>query len=391
MADTEDLPTLDEVVELAQDELRLAVDPQGRTTVNLTDGSRNTALVSMQTGLAMRVVRYAADREAASRASTAEEDDLDTVARDFYGEERKEEAFARGAIRLQRGAGRPAGTIPRGTRFAVPAAGASAAVVFEARETVAVASGDTEAVVPLRAIESGASGNLSDPNLITQILDTLPDTTWEIGAWSDPDGFAGGDERESDATLRARLLQIGTEDNDQRGTYAAIVAGALRVRGVRYAVAVEPRNGTVVLFVGDAGYALNEALAQDVRTELLNWRCFGVAVDLRPFTVSDVAISATVHMARGLENYDLATIAAQAEANLLAYFDARPYPDEYYLDRIQGALGDAHEEVQHVALLAPLADVQRPADTTYASTVTLTRYRVLPGTLQLTFAAPLTV
>lgn len=387
---TDELPTIAELAGRANSELRLALDPQGTGSVDLHDGSRLTALVSMQTGLAARVVRYAAARAAAARASTSEGDDLDIVARDDYGEERKGEARATGKIQLLRASGGDATSIPQGTRFAVPATDSTPSVVFLARATVPVLAGETLVTVNVQAQDAGEGGNLGAPGTVTQILDTLPDTGWSVT--SPPTGatFAGGAVRESDDVLRARLLQIGTEDNDQRGTRLAVLAGALRVRGVRYAIAVEPGNGSIALFIGDSNYAMNADVAAAVRTELLSWRCFGVPVDVRYFDVVELDIVATVYMARPLENYSVAALAVAAEGKVRAYFAARPHPDEYYLDRIRGALGDAHPEVQHVVLATPSADAGRVADAGYADVLAATVTRVRTGGVRLTFANPLT-
>ena len=287
---TDDLPSAQELAEIAEEELRLALDPHGTGAVDLHDGSRNTALVSMQVGLGLRVVRYAAERDAAARASTSNGDDLDGVGRDDYGEERKPEAFATGAVRLVRGSGRPSTAIPVGSRFAVPATTSTPAVVYRAAATLPVLANETTVHVPLVAVEAGEAANLEDPAAVTQIVDPLPDAAWAITTPTAGTVFGGGATAENDDVYRARLLQIGTEDNDQRGTRRAVLAGALRVPGVRYVVAVEPRNGTVALFVGDANYTLTTAMREAIETELLEWRCFGVPVELRTFTVVDVKI-----------------------------------------------------------------------------------------------------
>lgn len=389
----ETIPTITDLAERAEQELRLSLDPLGEGDVDLHDGSRATALVSMQVGLASRVTRYAADRVAATRISTAEGDDLDEAAADEFGEtgRRKEAIEATGSVRLSRGGGRPATTIPQGSRFAVPAAGTSPAVVFAARRTVAVLANETTVDVPLVAVEAGTSGNITDPATLSQILDVLPDTTWTVAAPPGGTVFGGGDDRELDDDYRARLSVAGTDEARTRGTAAAILLGALSVPGVRYAQAIEPLNGTVALYVGDPAHALPSALRDAVASSLRAWRCLGVPVDIRPFTVVDVPVTAFVYMTRALTAYDIEALRVAAIAAVQTYFDNRVNADEYFQDMIAAAIASVHPEVQHVSVTNPGTSEIRPADTAYASLLTINRYRVRPESIRVTFSNPLTV
>lgn len=386
-----DLPTPQELAEEAERSLRLALDPHGTGAIDLQDGSRNTALVSLMTAMGTRVVRYAAEREAASRVSTATSDDLTTVGRDDYGEPRKEAAYATGAVRLLRPGSRPSTTIPQGTRFAAPATTTTPAVTFYVAAAIPVLTNETTVNVPLVAVETGEAGNLADPALVTQIVDALPDSTWAITTPDVGTVFGGGDSAENDEVYRARLLQLSTEDgnDDEKGTRLAVLGAILRTSGVRYAVVVEPGDGTVAAFVGDPNYVLTPAMRDAVATALLGWRCFGVVVDLRPFVVTSVDVVATVAMARPLVHYDTDAITTVAEDLVRRYFAARPHPDEYWLAQIQGAIGQAHPEVQVVTLISPAANVTRPPDSAYGALVALPRYHF--RSLRLTFADPIVV
>lgn len=390
MAET--IPSVGELAERAEQELRVALDPGGAGDVDLHDGSRNTALVSMQVGLASRVSLYTADRVAAARATTARGDDLDEAGADDLGDvgQRKEAVTSTGVIRLLRGAGRPATSIPVGSRFAVPADGSVPAVVFVAASALAVLANETQVDVPLRADEAGTAGNISSAAAVTKILDALPDTGWSITTPPAGAVFGGGDDRESDDDYKARLTVAGTDDARHRGTRAAILLGALSVPGVRYAQAIEPLNGTIALYVGDPGFALPAALRARVAAELLNWRCLGVPVDLRAYTLTDISVVATVYMTRNLTDYDVEAIRREATNNVLKYMSDRVNADEYYQDMIQGAIGRAHPEVQHVYVASPSGSVIRPADTAYATLPTITRYRLTASNIRITFANPLT-
>lgn len=387
------LPTVDELADRAEQSTRLALDAPGRGDVDLHDGSRLTALVGMQVGLALRVGRYSSDRVIAARTSTAVDDDLDECGLDDFGEDgaRKDATAATGTVRLLRSPGRPATTIPQGSRFAVPATGTSPAVVFNAARTVAVLLNETTVDVPVVAVEAGTAGNISDPASVTQVVDVLPDTTWACTAPPAGTVFGGGDVREDDDTYRARLLSASPDEVREKGTLRAVRFGALKVPGVRFVQAVEPGGGSIVLYVGDPSYALPAALREAVATELLNWRCLGVPVDLRAYTVVDVPVVATIYMARDLSFYSLDTLREAAVVNVLAYFDNRVSADEYFTDMIRSACARVHPEVQRVVVSAPASDQQRVGAPAYAYLATINRYRCTRDNVRVTFANPSTV
>lgn len=384
-----DLPTPDDLARAAQGSLRVSLDPGGRGLVDLRAGSRLDAFVGVGAALGTRVSAYAADRAAAGRLATATGEDLDQFARDFFDEGRKVAVAATGSRRLTRTGGTGATSIPRGTRVGVPATATQPAVVFEAVETVAVGAGVTAVDVALRCTETGTAGNLTDPDAVTALLDPLP-TTSPASAWAlaaTPGAvFGGGAAVETDDELRYRLGQYDPITARIRGTRDAILAGTLRVPGVRWVTAIEPGDGTVVVFAGDAGFALPAALRSAIDTELLGWRCFGVPVLMRGFTVTPVTVTGTIYMARRLAEYDLNALRAVAVARVKAYFDARPYPDEYFVNALEAALFRADDEVQQVLLSSPTVDVRRPSDGGYGALGTAVRYVVTDASLQLTFA-----
>jgi hypothetical protein len=272
-------------------------------------------------------------------------------------------------------------------------------VVFGAREVVPVASGVLLVRVPIECTETGSKGNLADRTRLTQIVDTLPTTSpasvWSIapppgGTPAEEVAIGGGHEREDDDTLSARLVQLSPEDVRETGSYGAILAAALNTLGVRYAVAVEPLDGTVALYVGDENYVLTSAMRLAVEAALLAGRGYGVPVRLRPFTVVDVPIAATIYMGRPIVNFDIVDLRARGVAEVLRYFRLRPSPDEYYRDAITAALHRVHPEVQHVAISQPVGDVARAPDTAHGAFTAITRYRAVEGAITLTFTGPST-
>lgn len=395
-----DLPSPDDLAQAGRAAFRATLDPGGTGAVNLRAGSRNDTAISMMAALVNRVVGYVQDRVSANRLASASGDDLDALAADLYGETRKLDVAATGFVQLTRPPG-TATVIPAGSRFAVPATAAQPAVVFIAAQDVPSPQNLSSAIaayVPVVCAATGYAGNLTSPaTQLTSILDALPNPGWSIDSGymiANPAlfVFGGGAPGESDDTFRRRLAQLSPLAERARGTRDAVLAGSLRVAGVEHATLVEPNDGTIVLYVGDAAFALPSALATAVALELQNWRALGVPALVRAYAAAHVPIVATVYLARPLTNYDLTGLRAAMVATLIDYFDARPQPDEYYLDAIKAALarGAPAGQVQHVALAAPAADQPRPADATYGAVTALARYLVDAGDIQLTFAGPTT-
>lgn len=383
-----DLPSTDELVAIGRAAFRAAIDPEGTGTVNLRPGSRNDAALGVMAALGTRLANYAAGRAAARLLSSATGDDLDALGVDLYHEKRKAEAFATGQIRLTRG-GSSATSIPAGSRFAVPATDTSAAVVFYAPADVP--SSATSALVPLTAVESGESGNIGTPAAVTTILDPLPDTTWAIDTgYDDPpaSAFGGGAPAESDDTYRARLQQL--TPNVSGGTRAALVQGSTRVGGVGEVTPIEPFDGTVILYAGDANHVLPQAMSDAIETGLLDWRAFGLPVLPRTYDAQTVQIVATVHMARSVALYTNEDLRGLCTAAVIDYFARRERPDEYFLNGIESALFAGHPEVQNVVLTTPSVDVPRPTDASYGAITALARYTVSAASIALTFADPQT-
>jgi hypothetical protein len=395
-----ELPTPDELTRIAQAAVRTTIDPDGTGAVNLRPGSRHDILVSVTTAVGSRLAGYVSDRVSSMRLSTATGEDLDVLARDLFTESRKPANAATGKIRLIRADATESTYIPRGTRFAVPAQGSTAAVVFESTEDM-----QTDAalvVIPVRCTETGPRGNIRTPKAVKAILDPLPDPTWQLDPIYGPTGsfsflgdptsvFAGGTNRESDQDLRARLVRISIDDPRQRATERAVLAATLRVAGVVHATVIEPLDGTILVFAGDENFLLSEVMRLAIDAALRAWRAVGVPSIVRPYQAQVVPITGTIHMARSVSRYDAAAIKLAATNAVKHYFaSGRSRPDEYFVNAIENAMFSAHDEVQNVVLSAPAIDVIRPVDTAVSATSSLPRYRVEDASIAISIAGPLT-
>lgn len=396
------LATPPELATLGQQKLRSLLDPGGTGAVDLSPGSRNDVAISTNVAMYTRLFQYVADRLTARSLSTATGDDLDVLVTDLYQDSRKAANAATGSINLQR-TGTAQTLIPYGSQFAVPATSTTPGVAFFCMQDTPVAAGVLTTAVPLQCVQTDVVGNVQAA-LITQIKDPLPDTTWSIASVSATQYFAGGAPEESDDEFRARIQQSAFDDSKRRGTLTAIKTGALRVPGVVNVTAVEPNDGTVLVFCGDSAYNLSSTMQTGVQVELEDWRAFGVPAIVRPYDVITVTVVATVYMQRALSNYNAqggtGSVQAQAVANVISYFTNRQRPDEFFGSSIVAAMTAAHPEVQQVVINSlsvsggPTPDgtnsVRRSSDALYGSVQTMLRYVVSTASLQVNVAPPLT-
>jgi uncharacterized phage protein gp47/JayE len=418
------LATPAELATLAQQKLRSLVDPAGTGAVDLSPGSRNDNMISVNTALYTRLMQYAADRASARSLATATGDDLDALVADIYQDARKSANAATGYVYLIRdGSSTVATYIPYGTRFAVPATNTQQAVTFFSTQDVVVASGagtvhsGGSIAVPCQCVSADETGNVA-VSQITQILDTLPDTTWSLTLPTSSPTFisllssavtsnpfmAGGASAEDDDTFRARIQQSAFDDSKRRGTRAAIQAGALSVPGIASVTVVEPGDGTVLVFCGDSSYNLSPTTQAAVQVELENWRAFGVPTLVRPYNVVTVTVNATMYMQQPLQNYNTSggpgSLQAQAISNIQTYFKSRQRPDEFFGNLIESAIASASSGTQQVVInsistssgAAPdgTGSIRRVADSAYGSVQSMVRYIVTATSLRVNVAPPLT-
>lgn len=397
-----ELPSAQDVATFIDETLRGEIDPNATGAYDNSPGSDNAALISVLTKVAMGVYGYAADRKKASLGQSAEGDDLDVILEDVYFDERQGANAAVTTVYLKRTAGPLAATsIDQGTRFGVPQTSTTPAVTFEATQTVPVPSAQGYVAVPVKCQVEGSVGEVQ-LSAITQILDTLDDSNWVLyvpiggdpvlNGKPNPDVVGGGQDQENDDQAKARVLVRPAQAAP--GTKAGVYKGATTVPGVASAVPVEPGDGTGLVYAGDQNFLLPSALQQKVKVQLEDWRAFGVAVDVRPMTVVTVLITGTVYMQLDLSNYDLNALLSNAVAGVIAYFQTgRARPDEYFIDRIRGAIGDANQGTQSVVLSSPgvTADQKRPADGSMGAVSAITRYIVSAASIQITFQGPQTL
>jgi uncharacterized phage protein gp47/JayE len=175
-------------------------------------------------------------------------------------------------------------------------------------------------LVPAQALEAGVSGNVS-AGAIVNLGSALPYSTSVMN----PESAAGGDDAESDASLRERARSFFAVA--RRGTLAAIEQGALTVAGVRQATAIEyldsygDPNGHVDLYIADALGQANALLVSAVTRALVEWRAAGVIVVGHAAVPYWVGISLRLRYRTGIDSvlaFAAVRTAVAARVNALA-------------------------------------------------------------------------
>jgi len=282
---TPDLPTRADLYELGVEDViarSQARPPAQRISAEAltTQGSDINIFLSSVSAMAEEVLRQLAMRIAALYVDGASGSDLDRLVADRFSPliVRKGATPALVTLVLTRTSGSlPAITLATGTVFQGPNG-----QQFETTAAAAVPSGSNGPVsVVARARVAGTAGNLA-AGTITSFVSPPGDTALQV---TNPEPAAGGDDTETDASLRARAKTFFRAVS--KATKAAIEFGALTVPGVRQASSIEELDpssgeptGRVQLIIADANGQANAALVAAVQTALVEYRAEGIIVDI---------------------------------------------------------------------------------------------------------------
>lgn len=251
-------------------------------------GSDANLFVGSTSVVGAHIVRHLAYSVARLFLDSAEEDDLDRLAFDRYGEARKGATPAVGTVRFWRTSlTGGVGDIPVGTKL----------IALTGAEYITTANGhfgagDYSILVDVRAVQAGKGPQVGR----NQIRKPGPgvsffDTTIQL---NNDDPTAGGENREDDPTFRNRLRNFWL--SARRGTLGAIEYGAMTVPGVVSATAIEALDGSasparvVNLFIADSSGVASTPLARAVDVALADYRAGGIRVIIWPSMPSIVAI-----------------------------------------------------------------------------------------------------
>lgn len=307
------------------------------------------------------------------------EENLDRWAFDRYQMLRKGAAPARGTVRFYRqSTAAGAGSIPIGTRLRTLT---GADYVTTSVATFAASTLESRAYV--RANEAG-KGPQAGANAIQQIVsrDSLWDRTLSV---INDDDTAGGEDAESDDNFKDRIRAFWRAA--RRGVRGAIEFGATEVAGVTSASAIEVLEtqqlqlGLVnapyvlparlmLLYIADSSGVASEALANDVRAALEEYRAGGIAVIIATSLpqVVDVRLRLSFRA-----NVDTVLLSDAVRAAVVEFINSLPVNSPLYVSdiasvlsrfRADGVLGN--EE----SIIAPVGDVYPDAGRTLRTTPT---------------------
>ena len=280
---------------------------------------------------------------------TAVEDYLDLHAQ-LRGVERRGAVAAQGIIRFETDSAPAADlTIAAGTVCMT-----AGLVRFETVEDAVIQAGQTWGETLAAAVVPGAAGNVAAGTIRAMAVAPVG-----VNRCTNPEGFSGGVDGESDEELRARVLE--TFQRMPNGANAAFYQqGAMSFPQVAAATVIpRPRGvGTVDVVISTAAGVPDSTLLQQVQDYFDERREIAVNLVVRAPEVLDLDLSIEVSAAK---NYDIDTVLDNVETALRSWFDGRRMGENVRLAQI-GALVFGVEGVENYVITAPAADLEVEVD-----------------------------
>lgn len=290
-----------------------------------TDGADANLFVGIASVLSSAITTQLAFRTAALTLDGADDEDLDRYVYDRYGLTRKGASPARGAVTFSRTtvtAG--AGTVPIGTKLVT-----KTGFEYVTTTSASFAATGTSATANVRAAQAG-KGTQAGAGEITRIAQ--PQSLWDATlAVTNPATTAGGEETEDDETFRSRVRDFWR--TARRGVIGAIEFGAKTVPGVVSAQAIEALTvgglpaRVVNLFIADSTGVASDALAEEVRVALEDFRAAGIAVLIFTSIPSIVGVTLALAFQAGV---DTQTLTDEVLAAVVEFVNSLPVNGTLY-------------------------------------------------------------
>lgn len=331
------------------------------------EGSDANLFVGIAAVLADQITKQLAFRTAALLLDGADDEDLDRYAFDRYNLTRKGASAARGSVTFTRTstlAG--AGSVPIGTKLRT-----DTGVEYVTTTVASFAGSATSASANVRAVQAGKATQVG-PNAINRVAQPqlLWDATLEV---SNPETTAGGENAEDDETFRARVRDFWR--TARRGILAAIEQGALTVEGVVSAHAVEALTGSgdparvVFLYIADSSGVASDALAEEVKVALDDYRAAGIAVLISTSTPLIVDIQLRLAFLAGV---DTRTLSDQIRAAVVEFVNSLSVNGPLYYGQLFSVLQRYVADglvLDQGTIVAPVGDLVPPVGQTIRTTL----------------------
>ena len=327
-----DLPTRVDLFAIGRDFVLTKATKIDPAQVDIA-GSDVNIFCGVASVLAYQIILQLAFRTGALLLDGADDEDLDRYAFDRYGLTRKGASPALGSVRIFRTALTfGAGTVPVGTKVST-LTGAE----YITTSSASFGATDLESSANVRASQAGKATQ-AGAEAIRRFPQAglLFDNTLQV---INDDATAGGEDAEDDDTFRARIRDFWR--SARRGILAAIESGARSVPGVVSAQAIEALTAgntparVVSLYIADSTGIASDALAEQVRVALDDFRAGGIAV-LVSKSLPQIA-EITLRLAFRA-NVDTPTLTDNIRAAMVDFVNSVPVNGTLYLGQLYTVL-----------------------------------------------------
>lgn len=319
------------------------------------EGSDVNIFVGVASVIGDQIIKQLAFRTAALLLDGADDEDLDRYALDRYQLSRKGASPARGSVRIFRTATTAgAGVVPIGTKMVT-----NVGSEYITTTTASFGASDLTSSANVRAVEAGKLPQVG-ANAIVRFSNPAGLFDASLQVINDAP-TAGGEDAEDDDTFRARIRDFWK--SARRGVLAAIEFGALTVEGVVSAQAIEVLTvgaapaRLVNLFISDSTGVASDALAQEVRSALDDFRAGGIQVLIStslPLIV-DVQLRLSFRA-----NVDTLTLTDNVRNAVVAFINSLPVNGALYVGQLFSVLQRFAEDgliVNQGSLVSPVGDL----------------------------------
>jgi len=240
-------------------------------------------------------------------------------------------------------------TIPAGTVCMT-----AGLVRFETTQEAVLQAGETMVETTAAAVEPGASGNVAAGTIRAMAVAPVG-----VSRCTNPEGFSGGLDEESDEELRERVLE--TFQRMPNGANAAFYEQSAMSFPQVAAAAVVPRPrgvGSVDVVVSTAAGVPDSELLEELQAYFEERREIAVDVLVRAPEVQDVDVTVQIQTAA---NRDGETVRQAVEQAVRSWFDGRHLGQSILRARLGQLIFDV-DGVENYVLTAPAADVTVESD-----------------------------